>query len=77
MDIEEVRRAAEESRLRLASMTPAECLRTAAMLREVTMPRLTTTRQRELAEELAQDFEQRAVLNRDRSRGRALREPSA
>ena len=60
MDIEEVRSAAHESERRLASLTPAECLQTAAMLREVTIPRLATARQREVAEEVARRFERRA-----------------
>lgn len=59
MDSAELRLAAGESERRLALLTPARNLRNAALLREV-MPKLKTTRQRELAEEMAKGFEQRA-----------------
>ena len=60
MDLEPLRRKAEEGERRLASATPAVNLRTASMLREV-KPMLKTARAREIAEEMAQEFEQRAV----------------
>lgn len=60
MDIEEVRRETEEIERRLASRPPEAHLRSAALLREV-VPQLRAARQRELAEELACEFEQRAL----------------
>jgi hypothetical protein len=59
MDIEEIRREKKEHERWLASLTPEANLRNAALLREV-MPKLTGVRQRELAEEIAQEFEGRA-----------------
>ncbi|HUA73914.1 MAG TPA: hypothetical protein VL988_04080 [Solirubrobacteraceae bacterium] len=59
MDIDAIRREVEECERELASATPETNLRSAALLREV-MPKLTSVRQRELAEEIAKEFEQRA-----------------
>lgn len=53
---------AEKSRARVGSMTPTESLRAAALLRDV-KPSLETGRQRELAEELAREFEERAAVH--------------
>lgn len=60
MDFEQLRYEAEASERRLALLPPAVSRRTASMLREV-KPLLETARQRELAEEMAQEFEQRAL----------------
>lgn len=60
MDITEVRRETEATERRLASRPAEAHLRSAALLREV-VPKLETARQRELAEEMAQEFEQRAL----------------
>lgn len=59
MDIEEIQEGEQHKRW-LASLTPEANLRSAALLREV-MPKLPTVRQRELAEEMAGEFEQRAL----------------
>ncbi len=56
---EELRVTIDESRERLAAMSPGENRRAAALLRD-TKPLLYTGRQRELAEELAAEFEQSA-----------------
>jgi hypothetical protein len=60
MDFEELKREAEEGERWRASLPLAVNLRTASMMREV-KPLLKTARQRELAEEIASVFEQRAV----------------
>jgi hypothetical protein len=57
---EELRRAAEESARRLASMAPESSMQAAALLREV-KPRLAGDRQRRVAEEMARRFEERAA----------------
>jgi hypothetical protein len=59
MDTEGNRRERERHQRWLASLTPEANLRSAALLREV-MPKLPTARQRELAEGMAGEFEQRA-----------------
>ncbi|HTZ86473.1 MAG TPA: hypothetical protein VMB05_07380 [Solirubrobacteraceae bacterium] len=59
MDIAEVRRETEMIEPRLASRPAEVHLRSAALLREA-LPQLRMARQRELAEELACEFEQRA-----------------
>lgn len=65
MTVSEVlRRGAEESAERLASMGPESSMQAAALLRDV-KPRLADDRQREVAEEMARRFEERAA---DRSR---------
>jgi hypothetical protein len=61
MDVEEARREVEESKRKLASLAPEANRRNAALLREV-MSKLATARQRELAEEMAGEFEQRALV---------------
>jgi hypothetical protein len=53
-------RRVEESRARVDAMTVDECLGTAALLR-AGVARLETDRQRELAQELATEFEERAA----------------
>jgi hypothetical protein len=60
MDTAEARRETEMIERRLASRPAEVHLRSAALLREV-VPQLRTARQRELAEELACEFEQRAL----------------
>jgi hypothetical protein len=60
MDVrEDLRRAAEESRRRPASMSPQSALETAALVRSV-KPKLRTDHQREVAEKLAGRIERRA-----------------
>lgn len=56
---EDLRRAAEDSRRRLASMTPPSAPETAALVRSV-KPKLRTDHQREVAENLARRIERRA-----------------
>jgi hypothetical protein len=56
---EELRRLARESEQRLAATAPETSRGTAVLLREV-MPRLSSERQRQLAEEMARRFELRA-----------------
>lgn len=57
---ESLRRGAEESAERLASMAPETSMQAAALLRDV-KPRLADDRQREVAEEMARRFEERAA----------------
>jgi hypothetical protein len=63
---DELRLRIEESRRELHQMTPQESLAAAALLRDV-KPILETDRQRELAEELAGEFEARAAAQPSRS----------
>jgi hypothetical protein len=64
---EDLRRRARESAESLASMTPESCLRAAALAREV-KPRLAGDRQRDVAEEVARRFEERAFARSRSSR---------
>ncbi len=57
---EDLRRSVEESRKRLAAMTPEQNLAAARVARDA-KPLLATDRQRELAEEAAKRFEERAA----------------
>lgn len=57
---EDLRRGAEESARRLASMAPESSMQAAALLREV-KPRLASDRERGVAEGMARRFEERAV----------------
>jgi hypothetical protein len=57
---EELRRGAEESAQRLASMAPESSMRAAALLQEV-KPSLASDRERRVAEEMARSFEERAA----------------
>lgn len=56
---DDLRRSVEESRQRLEAMTPEQNLAAARLARDA-KPRLATDRQRELAEEAAKRFEERA-----------------
>lgn len=53
-------RCLAKARSELASMTPGECYAVANLCRE-TKPYLSTKRLREHADELAEEFEQRAI----------------
>jgi hypothetical protein len=59
---EDLRRGAEESARRLASMAPESSTQAASLLREV-KPRLADDRQRGVAEEMARRFEERATAS--------------
>jgi hypothetical protein len=59
---DDLRRSVEESRQRLAAMSPEQNLAAARLARH-SMPRLATDRQRELAEEAAKRFEERAAAH--------------
>ena len=59
----ELRRREEQAERRLAELSPGACLGTAAMLRDV-KPKLRTRRQCEIADEWAQEFEDRAAAAR-------------
>jgi hypothetical protein len=56
----DIRRGAEESARRLASMAPESSMQAAALLREV-KPGLADDRERGVAEEMARRFEERAA----------------
>ena len=57
---EAVLRRLDRREQELAELTPEVCLASASVLRDVE-PRLTSDRQRELAEEMAQSFESQAA----------------
>jgi hypothetical protein len=57
---EETRAMVAAARHELAEATPEQNRRTAALLREV-RPKLTSRRQREIAEDIAKKFEERAA----------------
>jgi hypothetical protein len=59
---EDLRQVARESTRRLASMTPESSIRAAALLRDV-KPRLASDRQRNVAEEMACRFDERAAAH--------------
>jgi hypothetical protein len=58
----EWQRLVTEARAELAAMSPEECVGCAGLLRDV-KPSLTSERQREIAEEIARDFEARAAAS--------------
>jgi hypothetical protein len=59
---EDLRQGARESARRLASMTPESSSRAAALLRDV-KPRLASDQQRNVAEEMARRFDERAAAH--------------
>ena len=59
---EDLRQVARESARSLASMTPESSIRAAALLRDV-KPRLASDQQRNVAEEMARRFDERAVAH--------------
>lgn len=64
---EDLQRSVEEARREFEGMTPEKSLAVARLVRKA-KPRLETERQRELAEEMASRFEQRAAAHASPSR---------